>query len=266
MTNGINKTVVVIGGPTGPTGTIKGVNILSAFTGATGQFAQWLQATGASGPNGLLEKVYNIGPTGLTGQHKNVIISGFSGGGGGAGSVFNPADINTHITLSNANATATGKDASNGGARGTVGHQTGKWQLQYTAVDLVDTLDYVGCGSLADTLGLASGGQANQILLTQTALVYTPGTGGQSIGASLTGNTNVIDLCVDFGAALVWYRINSGNWNGSGTAHPATGAGGLALGSITAALYPYIRLTNTSARATINTTPASPEAGFTAWG
>lgn len=70
------KTVIVLPGPTGPTGTIKGVNILSAFTGSTGQFAQWLQATGSPGPNGLIDKVYNIGPTGLTGQHKTVIIAG----------------------------------------------------------------------------------------------------------------------------------------------------------------------------------------------
>lgn len=73
------KTVVVLAGPTGPTGTIKGANILRAFTGATGQFAQWLQATGPTGSNGALERVYNIGPTGLPAQHKTVIISGYSG-------------------------------------------------------------------------------------------------------------------------------------------------------------------------------------------
>lgn len=73
------KTVVVLAAPTGPTGTIKGVNILRAFTGATGQFAQWQQATGPTGGQGVLERVYNIGPTGISGQHKTVIITGFSG-------------------------------------------------------------------------------------------------------------------------------------------------------------------------------------------
>lgn len=76
------KTVVVLAGPTGPTGTIKGVNILAAFTGPTGQFAQWQQATGATGPH-ILKRVYNIGPTGIAGQHKTVIISGYSGPTGG---------------------------------------------------------------------------------------------------------------------------------------------------------------------------------------
>lgn len=81
MTINTQKQVVVLAGPTGPTGTFQGVNILSAFTGVTGELPTWVQATGATGPNGTFKSVYNIGPTGLTGGHKNVIINGFSGGG-----------------------------------------------------------------------------------------------------------------------------------------------------------------------------------------
>lgn len=80
MPTGIQKTVRVLAGPTGPTGTFKGVNILAAFTGFTGQFAQWLQATGPTGGiAGEIERVYNIGPTGIAGEHKTVIISGYVG-------------------------------------------------------------------------------------------------------------------------------------------------------------------------------------------
>lgn len=39
-------------------------------------------------------------------------------------------------------------------------------------------------------------------------------------------NGDTISVAVDVGAALFWVRINGGNWNGSGTANPATGAGG----------------------------------------
>jgi hypothetical protein len=77
--DGLQKTVVVLAGPTGPTGTFKGANILTHFTGVTGEHAFWLQATGATGPHGLLERVYNIGPTGLTGAHKTVFILGYVG-------------------------------------------------------------------------------------------------------------------------------------------------------------------------------------------
>lgn len=83
MTAPIGKTVIVAAGPTGPTGLWKGVNILGAFTGVTGELSIWNQATGPTGPNGTFETIYNIGPTGLTGGHKNVIILGYSGGGGG---------------------------------------------------------------------------------------------------------------------------------------------------------------------------------------
>jgi hypothetical protein len=82
MTDGLQKTVIVLGGPTGPTGTIKGVNILKTFTGVTGEHAFWLQYTGGTGPKGILERVYNIGPTGVSGEHKTVFILGFSGATG----------------------------------------------------------------------------------------------------------------------------------------------------------------------------------------
>lgn len=79
---GLLKTVVVLAGPTGPTGTIKGVNIITNITGASGEFAHWLQATGPTAPHGVIERVYNIGPTGVQGEHKTVIIQGFVGATG----------------------------------------------------------------------------------------------------------------------------------------------------------------------------------------
>lgn len=79
---GIQKTVVVLAGPTGPTGTIKGVNIIKNVTGPSGTIPQWLQATGPTGANGTLERVYNSG-TGATGKFKTVTILGYVGPTGG---------------------------------------------------------------------------------------------------------------------------------------------------------------------------------------
>jgi hypothetical protein len=76
------KTVVVLAGPTGPTGTYQGVNIFANLTGASGQYPKWLQATGPTGARGMLERVYNIGATGIKGEHKTVIIQGFVGATG----------------------------------------------------------------------------------------------------------------------------------------------------------------------------------------
>jgi hypothetical protein len=41
----------------------------------------------------------------------------------------------------------------------------------------------------------------------------------------VSGNT--LCVAVDLDARLIWFRTNGGNWNNSGTANPATGAGGL---------------------------------------
>ena len=73
------KTVIVLSGPNGPTGTVKGVNIIKNFTGKTGQNPFWLQYTGGTGPKGILQRVYNIGPPGVSGEHKTVIILGYTG-------------------------------------------------------------------------------------------------------------------------------------------------------------------------------------------
>lgn len=89
MTNGIQKHVRVIAGPTGPTGTHQGVHILAAFTGLTGQFPQWQQISaaqqgtgttgGAVGASGRYEEIYPIAGTGPAGRIKTVIITGYTG-------------------------------------------------------------------------------------------------------------------------------------------------------------------------------------------
>lgn len=38
---------------------------------------------------------------------------------------------------------------------------------------------------------------------------------------------NRIDVAVDSQNRLIWFRVNNGNWNNSGTANPATGVGGI---------------------------------------
>lgn len=150
------KTVVVLGGPTGPTGTIEGVNILSAFTGATGQFRQWLQATGASGPTGLLKRVYNIGPTGISGAHKNVIISGFSANAaltwkfGQLNQMATVAD--TYFTSNNASAALSTeyRFANNNSAGASVSATLAAWAAGAKTVDFTtaqgDTLTIVITG------------------------------------------------------------------------------------------------------------------------
>jgi hypothetical protein len=70
---------VVLGAPTGPTGNVQGVNIFANITGASGQYKRWTQATGVTGAHGQFKRVYNIGASGIKGEHKTIIIPGYVG-------------------------------------------------------------------------------------------------------------------------------------------------------------------------------------------
>lgn len=271
MTVNTQKLVYVESGPTGPTGTWEGVNILGTFTGPTGTFPVWGKytgPTGASGPNGNFKHVYNIGPTAAAaakGRIKTVIIPGFTGGGGGGGaSAFNPADKTANLILSNNNLTATGGDGNSAGARGLVGHSTGKVQLQFVAT-LLGGLDYVGVGGLGATLATASGSQNEMIIITAGNIFSGNGTTGGAIGG-IAGPTfpATYDMCIDFTTNLFWIRANNGQWNGSPTADPVAEVGGLtniAIGT----LFPFIMITGTGANVTLNTAPSPLQAGYSAW-
>jgi hypothetical protein len=81
-------------------------------------------------------------------------------------------------------------------------------------------------------------------------------------------------VCIAFDAATnnVWYRVNAGNWNGSGTANPATGVGGFAIPFTGGGEDAYLKVAlqtfnggsrtlNTGTSAFAQTTPS----GFSAW-
>lgn len=285
MTAGPIKNVFVLPNITGPTGLFELVNILNTgptglagptgpaaagISGPTGGFFPvWGQLTGpagSSGPTGNFKTVCYAGATFRKGL-KTVIIPGYSAGGGAAGSAFNPAD-KLNIALTGTNLIATSTSASNGGVRGTTSHSVGKWMLSFSAVSIgsTDTLDYVGIGTLADTLGLASGSQV-QAILTKVGTAFS-GNGGSAAsypdGLAIPAAATV-DLCVDLPNLLFWFRVNGGLWNASGTANPATGVGGHAM-LLGGTFVPYVRITTVGQTVTLNTTPASPPAGFAAWG
>lgn len=183
---------------------------------------------------------------------------------------FNPADQNAFVTLSNGNLTATGNSGSNGGVRGTSSHgpSTGKFTLQFTNVTINgDLIDYIGIGSLADTLGLANGSQPNQIIMISDGLIFDPANNGAAGGTDVRVGTHTIDFAFDFVNALVWIRGDGGDWNdttGGDPTNPSTGHG-VAMGSLTAALFPYVRLTSSASFCTINPSPGFTLTGYQSW-
>ena len=63
---------------------------------------------------------------------------------------------------------------------------------------------------------------------------------------------DVIDMAVDITNRLIWFRKNGGNWNNSGTADPATGAGGVTYAAITGAVFAAIETRTAGMTVTAN--------------
>ena len=173
------------------------------------------------------------------------------------------------MTLTGGNLIATDSNASNAGVRGTGSHDStlgGKYQLQFTNVTLVDSLDYIGIGIAADTLGLAQGTQIQCILIPNGTSFSGDGAGGSnSLASSATvPAAATVDWCFDFTNMKFWFRVNGGNWNGDATANPVTNTNGRVIGH-SGVFMPYIRLTGVTATATLNPSPGSLQTGFTAW-
>ena len=101
--------------------------------------------------------------------------------------------------------------------------------------------------------------------------------GGAYTVATVQGWVSGNTLCcaVDLDARLIWFRTNGGNWNNSGTADPATGAGGIDLNrayqriSAPIKLYPAANANSTSSDiSTVNLIGSFAEtvpAGFVNW-
>jgi len=135
-----------------------------------------------------------------------------------------------------ANANAIGNGNSNPGIT------AGKAYCEFAMSGLNDAGTGIG-------ITTASGILVSGVNCTHDGRIVSTFSGGGSDGVGtfngiLSGHT--AGLCVDFGAALFWVctdvtdiGVNSnGYWNGSATANPATGTGGVALGTVPGACFP----------------------------
>lgn len=238
MTINTQKIVIVLGGPTGPTGTFEGVNILGTFTGRTGQFPQWAQATGNTGPHGTFKSVYNIGPTGVKGEIKTVIIPGFSSNvipPPGLGSAFNVGGVLSHMVRANNNQTVSDDltGASNGGAGGLLADDksSGKFYIEYTVNHTRGTSEIIGLkGATFILSSYVTDGSTGFGVFLSNGQIMSNGSLVATLEAAIADG-NVIAYAIDLTAKLVWVKniTKAGNWNANPAADPATGVGGVAL-------------------------------------
>lgn len=142
---------------------------------------------------------------------------------------WNPADL-SNVTLAGGNSVATA-GAGSGWVRGVDPLSAGKYYWEYTYT-LVASNSF-NCGIALGTANLASGPAAGTAYVGRLAGdIFVNGSApGSALGIINTGA--VVGIAVDFTAKLVWFRLApAGNWNGSGTANPGTGAGGVNISSI----------------------------------
>lgn len=149
----------------------------------------------------------------------------------GAFASWNPADL-SGITLSNGNTVATGVGGG-GGVRSTPSFSAGKYYLEHTWTNISTNSITSGIALGTASLTTPTTGWARVARTSGNIFINNVDTGSSISGGSAVSNASVIGIAVDFTAQLIWFRLGAaGQWNGSGTANPATAAGGLSIAAI----------------------------------
>lgn len=157
-----------------------------------------------------------------------------------AQTTWNPSDKSANITLSGANLVVTVGGTSTGqGVRTVDSLGSGKFYWEYTWTTSQSNFQVIiGVGTASAAFATVAGNivGAAAIQSGDGGIYVNNTTSLAALGAIAQGN--IIGLAVDVGGKLIWFRkAPSGNWNNSGTANPATGAGGFSISALTLPVY-----------------------------
>jgi hypothetical protein len=142
--------------------------------------------------------------------------------------------VNCTLTSGDLRAALTGT----GGVRAAHAQSAGKYYWEFTYTTVQTNSLYTGISLASASLSSPTTGNAKVLRSTGGITINNIPT-GSALG--IIAPASKIGIAVDLSALLIWFRIApSGNWNGSGTANPATGVGGLSISSIAGALYPVM--------------------------
>jgi hypothetical protein len=152
---------------------------------------------------------------------------------------LNPADKDTHITLSGGNLTAAGTAGWTGLVRSISSKSSGQyyWETTFNAAQANSGVG-LAIGSLSVSTQTFTNAGTGKCGLVQGGIVYVDGastitvggTGGSSISFGTITSGTVICVAVDLTAKLAWWRLGAaGNWNANAARNPATGVGGASI-------------------------------------
>lgn len=182
---------------------------------------------------------------------------------------WNVQDKSASLDLTNGNKTATSNANSNGLVRATISRSAGKWYFE-----LLGALTSSGSAGALCTQLVTADAIVNQDANTQATWVSKLGliiNHGVTIIADGNWALSILRCAYDGTGHLVWWDATGGTrWNGSGTANPATGVGGLDVSTFdSVGLFPAFSSRVTGDAATINAGATSftysIPAGFTKW-
>jgi hypothetical protein len=137
-----------------------------------------------------------------------------------------------NITLSGTNSLTATSGSGSSGIRTIDRQGAGKYYFEYVCTTWSGSAS-VGVANSAAALGTVAATPTNAALLYAGSgniwvnnVFFAP-----SLGARANGD--IIGVALDQDNKRIWFRVApAGNWNGSGTANPATGVGGVSLASI----------------------------------
>lgn len=151
---------------------------------------------------------------------------------GFVGTTFDAASV-TNVNLTNGNLTATHTNTtSNSGARSIALKSAGKFYFEYTQIASHGAADSVVILASATTYNNVVGNTAaNYVTMYRnTGNIFASTTNsGKTLSAGGVGAGDVYAVAVDLTAKRIWFRRNSGNWNGDASANPATGVNGVTI-------------------------------------
>ncbi|TPI10275.1 hypothetical protein [Mesorhizobium sp. B4-1-1] len=200
------------------------VQFSQGFAVPTGSFALAGGAAGLSFSTGMVAGVGSFALTGIAATLSAQLNT-----------TLDPATKGSNVTLSSGNLSATNSGTTKTGARSVHSKASGKYYFEWTvnahqnavganfhAVGVAtEEVPYADADAVACMAAVAfeNNNTAN--------VVWSQGVNSASFGGTTDGD--VWSAAIDLDNAMVWFRQNGGNWNGSGTANPATNTGGIKL-------------------------------------
>lgn len=212
----------------------------------------------------------NIGTVDFYGTALTNFPVGAYGGAGATPAAFttlNPADKSTIAALSNGNLTITntGTTGNQAAARSVKPIAAGEKKYFEARLDSFVAADVLALGIVDSAFNLTSG-SGNQIAYWNNDGIYNlTDTLVAALGTAISGSS-IIRIAVDNTSnKRVWFSLDGGNWNGSGSADPATNVGGVDITGM-ANVYACLAVWSNSRVATANFGPSwayAVPSGFT---